>query len=119
MKSGAGYVPLDPAYPTDRLQYMCDHSGLKLIVTEENLTQRVSEFEKPTIVIDSAISEIQKLEDSAFENKAGPSDICYVIYTSGSTGKPKGVQVPHGPVVNFLVAMQQTPGLAKTIQFWQ
>ena len=113
MKSGAGYVPLDPAYPTDRLQYMCDHSGLKLIVTEENLTQRVSEFEKPTIVIDSAISEIQKLEDSAFENKAGPSDICYVIYTSGSTGKPKGVQVPHGPVVNFLVAMQQTPGFGK------
>jgi len=44
------------------------------------------------------------------KNFATPADICYVIYTSGSTGKPKGVQVPHGAVVNFLYAMQQTPG---------
>jgi len=113
MKSGAGYVPLDPAYPSDRLQYMCDHSGLKLIVTESNLTERVEEFNKPQIAIDSAESKIKELDDSRFENNAGPNDVCYVIYTSGSTGKPKGVQVPHGAVVNFLVAMQETPGFGK------
>ncbi len=110
MKAGAGYVPLDPAYPSDRLQYMCDHSGLKLIVTESQLTSRVSEFNKPQLDIDSSTNEINALDSAPIENTASPASICYVIYTSGSTGKPKGVQVPHGAVVNFLYAMQHTPG---------
>ena len=110
LKSGAGYVPLDPAYPTDRLQYMCDHSGLKLIVTEQELNDRVAEFKKPQIVIDERASQIEQMDSGVVESDATPHDTCYVIYTSGSTGKPKGVQVPHGPVVNFLYSMQQTPG---------
>lgn len=110
MKAGAGYVPLDPAYPSDRLLYMCDHSGLKMVVTQEELVEQVSEFNKPMIAIDSAQEKIEKLDDEAIQQRANPNDICYVIYTSGSTGKPKGVQVPHGAVVNFLYSMQQTPG---------
>lgn len=110
LKSGAGYVPLDPAYPTDRLQYMCDHSGLKLIVTEQDLVDRVSDFNKPHVAIDNVANEIERLDSGPVDVTVTPGDICYVIYTSGSTGKPKGVQVPHGPVVNFLCSMQQTPG---------
>ena len=110
LKSGAGYVPLDPAYPSDRLQYMCEHSELKLVVTESDLKDRVAEFNKPQIEIDSSLDGIEELDSSPVENNAKPTDICYVIYTSGSTGRPKGVQVPHGAVVNFLYAMQQTPG---------
>ena len=110
MKAGAGYVPLDPAYPSDRLQYMCDHSELKLIVTEEELASRVAEFNKPQLAIDSAVDKIDGMDNGEVENSATPADICYVIYTSGSTGQPKGVQVPHGPVVNFLYAMKETPG---------
>ena len=112
MKSGAGYVPLDPAYPSERLQYMCDHSGLKLIVTEKNLSNRVAKFNKPLLVVDSSGTEIGRFDSNPVENSAGPGDICYVIYTSGSTGKPKGVQVPHGAVVNFLYSMKETPGFA-------
>ena len=110
MKAGAGYVPLDPGYPSDRLKYMCDHSGLKLIVTEKELSSRVSEFGKPQIEIDDAPHELDSFSTDKVQCDATPSDICYVIYTSGSTGKPKGVQVPHGCVVNFLYSMQQTPG---------
>lgn len=110
MKSGAGYVPLDPAYPGDRLQYMCDHSGLNLIVTQSELTSRVAEFNKPLVAIDDASEAIEQIDAGPLEVRCTPQDICYVIYTSGSTGKPKGVQVPHGAVVNFLYAMQQTPG---------
>ena len=110
MKAGAGYVPLDPAYPSDRLQYMCDHSGIKLIVTHSSLAERVGSFNKPQIAIDSESDVIDSLDSSPVENTASPKDICYVIYTSGSTGKPKGVQVPHGAVVNFLYSMKQTPG---------
>ena len=110
LKASAGYVPLDPAYPSDRLQYMCDHSKLKLIVTEDDLKERVSEFNKPQIDIDSFQSEISKLDASNVKSQSTPTDICYVIYTSGSTGEPKGVQIPHGAVVNFLYAMRETPG---------
>ncbi len=113
LKCGAGYVPLDPSYPSDRLQYMCDHSGLKLVVTERNLRERVSEFNKPKIAIDEFSHQISTLDSSPLENKASPVDTCYVIYTSGSTGKPKGVQVPHGAVVNFLYSMKKTPGFTK------
>lgn len=112
MKSGAGYIPLDPAYPSERLQYMCDHSALKLIVTEGSLSDRVAEFKKPQLVIDSNTAEIDQFDSGPLEYTAKPSDICYVIYTSGSTGKPKGVQVPHGAVVNFLYAMSETPGFS-------
>ena len=110
MKAGAGYVPLDPNYPADRLQYMCDHSGLKLIVTQSSLASRVAEFNKPQVAIDDAGDAIESLDDTVVISDTSPQDICYVIYTSGSTGKPKGVQVPHGAVVNFLYAMRETPG---------
>ncbi|QEG22142.1 non-ribosomal peptide synthetase [Mariniblastus fucicola] len=114
MKSGAGYVPLDPAYPSDRLRYMCDHSGLKLVVTESELGSRVADFGKPQLAIDEVDFRNGEISSEPVENNATPYDVCYVIYTSGSTGKPKGVQVPHGSVVNFLYAMQQTPGFDKT-----
>ncbi len=110
LKSGAGYVPLDPGYPSDRLQYMCEHSGLKLVVTQASLHEKVAEFGKPQLAVDTHEQQISALDTSPIDSGAGPTDICYVIYTSGSTGKPKGVQVPHGAVVNFLVSMQQEPG---------
>ena len=110
MKSGAGYVPLDPAYPSDRLQYMIDHSKMKLIVTQTDTLERVQEFKKPTIDLQAVNKEIYSLDSGQVTSHAKPTDTCYVIYTSGSTGKPKGVVVPHGPVVNFLYSMQQTPG---------
>ena len=110
LKASAGYVPLDPAYPSDRLQYMCDHSQLKLIVTENDLKERVAEFNKPQIEIDSFKIEIDKLDTAIVKSQSTPTDICYVIYTSGSTGEPKGVQIPHGAVINFLYAMRETPG---------
>lgn len=110
LKAGAGYVPLDPAYPNDRLHYMCDHSGLSLIVTQSNLSERVAEFGKTQLAVDVCDAKIDGHESEPVGVTVNPSDICYVIYTSGSTGKPKGVQVPHGAVVNFLYSMRTEPG---------
>lgn len=111
LKTGAGYVPLDPDYPIDRLQYMCEHSGLKSIVTDSTLAHTVAELGKPTVEIDSLSAEIDAQSNHVPPQTSGPADVCYVIYTSGSTGKPKGVRVPHGSVLNFLHSMQQKPGL--------
>ena len=110
LKTGAGYVPLDPDYPTDRLQYMCDHSGLKLVVTEKSLADTVAEFGKPSVEIDSVSAEIDAQSTECPPQSAHASSVCYVIYTSGSTGKPKGVRVPHGAVLNFLYSMKAEPG---------
>ena len=112
MKTGAGYVPLDPAYPADRLEYMCDHSGLKLVVTETELVQQVNALGKPLIAIDDSqvLTQIEEQKADALPCSANSADVCYVIYTSGSTGKPKGVQVPHSAVVNFLYSMKERPG---------
>lgn len=110
LKCGAGYVPLDPGYPTDRLQYMCEHSELKLVVTHSSLREQVADFGKPQLAVDTCKDKISVLDDGPFDSGASPQDICYVIYTSGSTGKPKGVQVPHGAVVNFLLSMKSEPG---------
>jgi len=92
---------------------MCDHSGLQLIVTESELKDRVAQFKKTEIVLDSLADKIDQLDSGAVEADVSPDGTCYVIYTSGSTGKPKGVQVPHGPVVNFLYSMQKTPGFSQ------
>lgn len=110
LKTGAGYVPLDPEYPIDRLQYMCDHSGLTLVVTERALAGVVAEFGKPSIEIDRVADAIAAQSSECPPQSASQLSVCYVIYTSGSTGKPKGVRVPHGAVLNFLYSMKDTPG---------
>lgn len=109
-KAGAGYVPLDPNYPIDRLQYMCDHSQLSFVISESQLAEQVNQLGKPILFLDDCESQVQVESCEAIEVEFAPHDTAYVIYTSGSTGKPKGVNVPHGPVVNFLLSMKQSPG---------
>jgi amino acid adenylation domain-containing protein len=88
LKSGAGYLPLDPEYPEDRLASMLDDANPVLVLTAENL----HEFERSGDAIPTA---------------AGPGDVAYAIYTSGSTGRPKGVLNTHRGIVNRLDWMQR------------
>lgn len=109
LKTGAGYVPLDPAFPLDRLQYMCDQSRLQLIVADESVRKTVESFGVKTHFVEQANG--QSTNEHLLQKSASDvSDTCYVIYTSGSTGDPKGVQIPHGAVINFLHSMAQSPG---------
>ncbi|MEZ6088489.1 MAG: amino acid adenylation domain-containing protein [Pirellulaceae bacterium] len=109
-KAGAGYVPLDAAYPIDRLKFMCEQSELKQIVCDASVTSVVETFGKPMLNLDDVWQLIRQQSDSAIHVAISPADIAYVIYTSGSTGQPKGVEVPHGAIVNFLFAMREQPG---------
>ena len=113
-KTGAGYVPLDPGYPDDRLAYMCEQSGLKLLVSHSSLAEKVGQFNKPFLKIDSDCEAIDRQSTDSLEVDGEPADTAYVIYTSGSTGKPKGVNVPHGAAVNFLYGMREQPGFDAT-----
>ena len=98
-KSGAAYLPLDPAYPQDRLQFMVEDARAQSVITERKYQDLFAS--RLRLVVDgdhrSAIAE------SAPERPrrlSSPTDICYAIFTSGSTGKPKGVVLTHRAVVN-------------------
>ncbi|MDN0200043.1 amino acid adenylation domain-containing protein [Streptomyces sp. S.PNR 29] len=102
--AGGTYVPLDPAYPRQRLAYMAEDAGLHLMLTHSGIEGGYGSV--PRLLIDG--DEQPPAADSP--GPAGPSDTAYVIYTSGSTGRPKGVRVPHRALTNFLWSMAREPG---------
>ena len=111
LKAGSAYVPLDPAYPRDRIAYMLENAEAPLLVTQQSLTENLPATEAKTVLIDSDWPEIAKQSERSPALTLDPANRAYVIYTSGSTGKPKGVQIPHRAVVNFLTTMAKQPGL--------
>ncbi len=115
LKAGAGYVPLDPQFPADRLAYMAGDAGLAALVTQSHHAARFDLRGRPVLALDSLATELATLPAARLGRDGGAADPegpAYVIYTSGSTGRPKGVQVPHRAVSNFITAMQVQPGLS-------
>jgi amino acid adenylation domain-containing protein len=110
LKSGAAYLPLDPAYPHERLEFMLQDSGALLLVTAEHLLAKFPESRKPAVKIDSEWSQVEAHADSSLGRTAEDGNLAYVIYTSGSTGKPKGVMIEHRQVSNFFTAMDRVIG---------
>ncbi|QHF44578.1 non-ribosomal peptide synthetase [Pseudomonas sp. S35] len=99
LKSGAGYVPLDPTYPQDRLSYMLADSGLKLLLIEDSLLAHL-----PVPASIHTLNLTDGLADFDVENlphQVTAQNLAYVIYTSGSTGQPKGVAITHGALTEF------------------
>ena len=117
LKAGAAYVPLDPSFPGDRLQFMAEDAELALLVST---TELAGSFDLPRdqqFLLDADAAIIDSQSDGALapdnDLDAQPEDPAYLIYTSGSTGKPKGVVVPHRAAVNFLNSMAEKPGLTE------
>ncbi len=92
LKAGGAYLPLDPAFPQARLEFMIADSDLAVLITDEGIEQR------------------RRAEPAA---DAGPENLAYVIYTSGSTGKPRAVMVSHRALANLLQSMRDEPGLTE------
>jgi amino acid adenylation domain-containing protein len=113
LKSGAGYVPLDPTFPADRLAFMAEDAALAALVVDDNAPLAFP-FD-PTRVLALTSEEVvhASFERPERNRKAAtPDSVAYVIFTSGSTGRPKGVRVPHRAAANFLTSMQRVPGIA-------
>ena len=106
LKAGGAFLPLDPAYPLDRLEYMLEDSRIQLVLTQERLVASLPAYSGEILLLDADWSHINDYDGENLESLATPDDLAYVIYTSGSTGRPKGVMVPHRGVVN--VAKAQT-----------
>ncbi|MBY0083518.1 AMP-binding protein, partial [Paenibacillus polymyxa] len=89
LKAGGAYVPIDPTYPEERIRYMLDDSGAKLLLTQSHLVDKVA-FDGHMLVLDGEQT-VYHEDGSNLEPESGPNDLAYVIYTSGTTGQPKGV----------------------------
>ncbi len=114
MKSGACYLPLDPSYPSERLEYMAGDSGLSALLTTEALRGVARWPDLGEICIDRDREAIMSASADDPEAAVVSKDRVYVLYTSGSTGRPKGVQVSHGSLVNLLRSLQESPGFDET-----
>jgi len=114
LKSGAAYLPLDPAYPSQRLDFMVQDAVPHVLITEPHLRERLPALARTvTVTADGRLWAVDggSEQDTATAEATCPEHLAYVIYTSGSTGQPKGVMIPHGAVVNFLASMAREPGL--------
>jgi len=115
MKAGGAYLPIDPALPAQRIDYLISDAAVSLILTQSELRGTVATFGVPLLVIDEVGStkEIAGTEQTIVAEPRS-EDLAYLIYTSGSTGNPKGTEITHGALVNLLASMVREPGLSST-----
>ena len=99
LKAGGAYLPIDPAYPEDRIAYMLEDSGAAILLSQQNLKGKSAGYSGEWLDLAE-----EGLYRGTGENRPSPStskNLVYIIYTSGSTGKPKGVLIEHQALVNL------------------
>lgn len=106
--AGGAYMPLDPAYPTERLRFMIEQSGAKVVLTDAAGAARLAGCSAELIRIDR----LPDGQESGPGGRSAPEDLAYVIYTSGSTGQPKGVEIHHGALRNLCTWFSEQFALA-------
>jgi amino acid adenylation domain-containing protein len=104
LKANGAYMPLDPAYPLDRLQYMIEHSHVQNVVTMSALRQHLPDFDGEYIYLDQQQDDIAAQKQSAPKTLTTEKNLAYIIYTSGSTGQPKGVMLTQEGLINLVQA---------------
>ncbi len=121
LKAGAAYVPMDPAYPEQRLYYMLEDTQITLLLTQTHLVQKwlsLSNAERPFAVVPlDSTAQYGMFPQENLPQVSRPECLAYVIYTSGSTGRPKGVMIETHGVVNYLFNLHEHFADAQRIDF--
>ncbi|HTI09034.1 MAG TPA: amino acid adenylation domain-containing protein [Puia sp.] len=108
MKAGAAYVPIDPSYPAERINYILEDTAPQVVLTSRGAGNAVPSHQRYMILeVDSCLDAIEKEAGNNLESLRQPHSCAYVIYTSGSTGRPKGVMIDHQALVNRLMWAQE------------
>ncbi|WP_212004915.1 non-ribosomal peptide synthase/polyketide synthase [Chitinophaga sp. HK235] len=134
LKAGAAYMPLDPAYPAERLSFMLEESRSNLLLTTTAFNERFTAERPETelVFLDRLPELLEGQPVAAPDNLPSPQDLAYVMYTSGSTGKPKGVLVTHRNITSLVlqpnyVSLKNTDAIlsagslafdATTFEYW-
>ncbi|PYS76409.1 MAG: hypothetical protein DMF66_14910 [Acidobacteria bacterium] len=117
LKSGGAYLPLDPEYPAERLDYMLRDTGVKLLLTQQRLADRLQDGPAQLISLDGYGTPFASEDAENPRHVASADNLAYVIYTSGSTGRPKGVMVTHRAICNHLLWRQSAYPLGEADRF--
>ena len=111
LKAGAVYLPLDPKFPRERLEFMLEDAGASLLLTHAANRDGLPETKAEAVPLEEIAERLASCPGENLPPVNEPDDLAYVIYTSGSTGKPKGVMIPRRALVNFLLSMAREPGM--------
>ncbi|MCI0598394.1 MAG: amino acid adenylation domain-containing protein [Beijerinckiaceae bacterium] len=106
VKAGGAYLPLDPAYPEDRLAFMIEDAGASVVLTQESLLSILPKTPAKVLCVDRDASIWASAPEADLPPNGGPANAAYVIYTSGSTGRPKGVMVTQANVTRLFKATE-------------
>ncbi len=107
LKAGCAYLPLDPSYPPERLQFMIKDADARMLIADEELLPILKDFEGPVI----KTGDIKKLHEGKPTATAAPEDLFILLYTSGTTGTPKGCMITHRNVYAFAWKHAQKVGI--------
>ncbi len=121
-KLQAVYVPLDPAFPGERIAFIASDAGLTGILTVEALARGLADVDVTVLSVDAEAARIAEFDDSRLSvpGEGFPADArSYIIYTSGSTGQPKGVPIDHSAICNFVQVAAEVYGYHETDRVYQ
>ena len=107
LKAGGAYLPLDPAYPKDRLEFMIRDSQVPLVITSDAHRVVFSHIDTQIVSLDEVSRDLDTFSNDDLPKQTKSHHLAYIIYTSGSTGKPKGVQVEHASLMNLTLTQKK------------
>jgi non-ribosomal peptide synthetase-like protein len=113
LKAGAAYVPMDPDHPTDRIQFILNDSGAKILISSGHHKEKYSTFAGHVVIVSGGLNnyatlvQLHSRQDENPDLVVNPRSPAYMIYTSGTTGIPKGVVIPHAAVANLVMAERE------------
>ncbi|WP_442947635.1 amino acid adenylation domain-containing protein [Nostoc sp.] len=120
LKAGGAYVPLDPEYPSDRLSFILEDTQVKVLLTQQQLIDRLPPNHAKLVCLDTDAEDISKCSPDNIILGVQPNNLVYIIYTSGSTGQPKGIAMSQLALCNHILWHRDNLKIsrgAKTLQF--
>ncbi|WP_353931426.1 non-ribosomal peptide synthase/polyketide synthase [Okeanomitos corallinicola TIOX110] len=102
LKAGASYLPIDPEYPTERIKFILEDTKINILLTQQNLKQKIQNNQTQTTCLDTEWEKINQQNQKNPHKEITSNNLAYIIYTSGSTGTPKGVEITHQGLTNLI-----------------